>query len=758
LLILSVLALALILAFSASLNLARPPFVDVQTDGLTSWNPNVTCSADLVTVPDILGRSYPSQSLVGSRYQVNATAGGVPSKRALHPPCTLTNVTGKTVSTFVQVNRVYLYDYIFASGDCSKGFKAVNGGGPYPNGQTFCDNTGDIRAVGTTNGFIHVEFDQDWLAKGYCGATVPSCNNVTIAKNVSSGSISLDMQGFVFWDDNHWELHPLSAWRRTPPPPPPNAPPSADFSWSPTRGNTTTTFNFNATVSDDHDPPSSIQVRWDWNGDKTWDTPWSTTKTASHKFSVAGNYTVILEAMDTGGLTTNKSHVVAVAAPPPPPPPNAPPSADFSWSPTRGNTTTTFNFNATVSDDHDPPSSIQVRWDWNGDKTWDTPWSTTKTASHKFSVAGNYTVILEAMDTGGLTTNRSHVLSVTAPAPPPPPPPNTPPSADFSWSPTRGNTTTTFNFTASVSDDHDPPGSIQVRWDWNGDGTWDTPWSTTKTASHKFSVAGNYTVVLEAMDTGGLTTNRSHVVSVAAPPPPPPPNAPPTVDFSWTPTKGNTSTVFTFTATVSDDHDPPGSIQVRWDWNGDGTWDTAWSTTKTAQHQYGTPGNYTVVVAAMDTGGLTSTQSHVLTVTAPPPPPPPPPPPGDFTIGANPISLKIVIGSSGTSAITLKSLNGLSGTANLKASISSSDIIVVWPTASINPSSLTLPANGTASSTLTVSTTVLTTPATYTVTVTATVGSISHAVVVTVQVTLPPSNSSLGLVGSQPRMIRDSDL
>jgi PKD repeat protein len=558
LLILSVLALALILAFSASLNLARPPFVDVQTDGLTSWNPNVTCSADLVTVPDILGRSYPSQSLVGSRYQVNATAGGVPSKRALHPPCTLTNVTGKTVSTFVQVNRVYLYDYIFASGDCSKGFKAVNGGGPYPNGQTFCDNTGDIRAMGTTNGYIHIEFDQDWLAKGYCGATVPSCNNVTIAKNVSSGSISLDMQGFVFWDDNHWELHPLSAWRRTPPPPPPNAPPSADFSWSPTRGNTTTTFNFNATVSDDHDPPSSIQVRWDWNGDKTWDTPWSTTKTASHKFSVAGNYTVILEAMDTGGLTTN----------------------------------------------------------------------------------------------------RSHVLSVTAPAPPPPPPPNTPPSADFSWSPTRGNTTTTFNFTASVSDDHDPPGSIQVRWDWNGDGTWDT----------------------------------------------------------------------------------------------------AWSTTKTAQHQYGTPGNYTVVVAAMDTGGLTSTQSHVLTVTAPPPPPPPPPPPGDFTIGANPISLKIVIGSSGTSAITLKSLNGLSGTANLKASISSSDIIVVWPTASINPSSLTLPANGTASSTLTVSTTVLTTPATYTVTVTATVGSISHAVVVTVQVTLPPSNSSLGLVGSQPRMIRDSDL
>ena len=194
----------------------------IVASGLSSWNPNVTCSADLVTVAQILGPAYPSQALAGSRYQVNATDGGVPSKRALHPPCTITNLAGTVVSSFVQVNAVYLYDYLFASGDCSKGFKAENGGGPYPNGQTFCDNTGNIRAMGTTNGYIHIEFDQDWLAKGYCGATVPSCNNVTIAKQVSAGTISLDLQGFVFWDENHWELHPLSAWRLTPPPPPPD--------------------------------------------------------------------------------------------------------------------------------------------------------------------------------------------------------------------------------------------------------------------------------------------------------------------------------------------------------------------------------------------------------------------------------------------------------------------------------------------------------------------------------------------------------
>src|SRR5467141_1040027 len=189
---------------------------------LMSWNPNVSCSPSLVTVQDILGSAYPAQALAGSPYQVNSTAGGIPDKRALSPPCTITTIHNQAVSTYVQVNGVYLYVYTFNSGDCSKGFKAVNGGGRYPNNQTFCDNTGDIRAMGTTNGYIHVEFDQDWLAKGYCGSTVSYCNNVTIANDVSGGTVSLDLQGFVYWDDTHWELHPLAAWKVTPPPPAPD--------------------------------------------------------------------------------------------------------------------------------------------------------------------------------------------------------------------------------------------------------------------------------------------------------------------------------------------------------------------------------------------------------------------------------------------------------------------------------------------------------------------------------------------------------
>src|SRR3989454_2252716 len=305
------------------------------TTGLASWNPNVACAADLVTIRDVLGPAYPHQDLNGSRYQVNSTSGGIPLDRSLSPPCTITNMTGQTVSPFVQINGVSLYGYGVKTTDCSGWYSKQNGGGRYPGNQTFCTNAGQIITIGTTSGYMKNEIDRDWLGKGYCGPNVPSCDNATLAQEQSNGSISLDVQGFVFWEGPyHWELHPFTAWKLSsspPPPPPSNLPPSVDFSWTPTSGNNSTMFSFTAQASDDHDSASSIQVRWDWTGDGNWDTTWSTTKTASHTFSAVGSYTVIVQAVDSGGLTAIQSHSISVTAPPPPPPP--PPDFGLGASP-----------------------------------------------------------------------------------------------------------------------------------------------------------------------------------------------------------------------------------------------------------------------------------------------------------------------------------------------------------------------------------------------------------------------------------------
>src|SRR2546427_8461452 len=216
-------AVVLALIIAGSLNVAIfPAHVGSPSAGtarafaggsLPSWNPNVACAADLVGVRDVLGSAYPHQALIGSRYQTNSKAGGVPNKRQLLAPCTITNVTGQSISSFVEIHEVYLNPYTLNSGDCSHGFAPINGGALYPDGEAYCDNVGDILSLGTSSGKIHIEFDQDWLAKGWCGSQTTWCNNVSALEYVSLGSISIDVQGFVYWDADHWEVHPLTAMR-----------------------------------------------------------------------------------------------------------------------------------------------------------------------------------------------------------------------------------------------------------------------------------------------------------------------------------------------------------------------------------------------------------------------------------------------------------------------------------------------------------------------------------------------------------------
>jgi hypothetical protein len=281
---------------------------------LTSWNPNVSCVPDLVTVQTILGTAYPAQSLAGSQYQVSSTAGGIPDKRALSPPCTIKNVYNTMVSAFVEVDSVYLYNYLFASGDCSMVYKPINGGGPYPNNQTFCDNTGNIRAMGTTNGNIHIEFDQDWLAKGYCGSTVSYCNNVTIAQKVSSGTISLNLQGFVYWDDTHWELHPLAAWKLT------NSPPSAPTNLVATAGNAQVGLTWQAPASNGGSPITNYKIYrgTSSNGETLLATIGNVLTYTDTAVTNGVTYYYQVSAMNAAGEGPRSNEASATPSPPPP--------------------------------------------------------------------------------------------------------------------------------------------------------------------------------------------------------------------------------------------------------------------------------------------------------------------------------------------------------------------------------------------------------------------------------------------------------
>jgi parallel beta-helix repeat protein len=88
--------------------------------------------------------------------------------------------------------------------------------------------------------------------------------------------------------------------------------------------------------------------------------------------------------------------------------------------------------------------------------------------------------------------------------------------ADFTVTPSAVDTSTAVAVDASASSDlEDDAADLEVRWDWQNDGTWDTGFSTTKTASSPtYAAVGFHTIALEVRDTAGASSYATRDVSV----------------------------------------------------------------------------------------------------------------------------------------------------------------------------------------------------------------------------------------------------
>src|SRR2546422_452524 len=121
---------------------------------------------------------------------------------------------------------------------------------------------------------------------------------------------------------------------------------------------------------------------------------------------------------------------------------------------------------------------------------------------------GSYTVVVTGTN-GTLSHTASFAVSVVAPGPPP--------TARFSFTPPYPKVNNSVAFDASSSTDPDPSATLQAHWDWEGDGVWDTPLSSTLTAEHVFTTAGTYLVKVEIVDSHGFTGSVGQWLAVQSP-------------------------------------------------------------------------------------------------------------------------------------------------------------------------------------------------------------------------------------------------
>ncbi|MGO4956995.1 PKD domain-containing protein [Luteococcus sp. Sow4_B9] len=322
------------------------------------------------------------------------------------------------------------------------------------------------------------------------------------------------------------------------------------------------TCTFDSAGSTDADG-TIVSTTWDFGDGAT-----STAAAPEHTYAAAGSHTVTLTVVDDRGASARTTQVVTVDAQ------NAMPTAAF----TSTVQDLQVRFDASTSTDSDG-TIARHEWDF-GDGTR----GTGAAATHTYTEAGTYAVVLTVTDDKGARATRTEQVTVAAAT-------NQPPKAAFEA------VVTDRQVALDASTSNDPDGRI-VSHQWNfGDGTTGTGAITT----HDYGAAGSYTVTLTVTDDKGETSTSSRAVLVADKP-----NQAPTAAF--------THTVDQLTAQVdaSTSTDPDGSIATyAWDF-GDGQTATG----RSVQHVYAQVGEHTVTLTVTDDAGAKATSTATVTTTA----------------------------------------------------------------------------------------------------------------------------------------------
>lgn len=356
----------------------------------------------------------------------------------------------------------------------------------------------------------------------------------------------------------------------------------------PDSGLTTQTFDFRIDIPNLPKTQEEFYVRWNFRGDSVWEASFTAIPAVTHRFYQKGDHTVKAEILTEDGqrITLNKKIRIDQGY--------SAPHAAFTIDPPESNYLTEFTFDASSTfDDEDSVTSLLFKWDFDNDGAWDTDPSHNPITKHTYKRSGNYSVNLNVTDPTRRVATESKMLVVNLH--------DELIHPDFTSTPAEATVKDTFLFDASATRHETDAGRIfSYSWDVHSEVTYGP--FTDPQFYHVFRSAGMQTVILTVTDQFGLSNSITKEVLVYKE------NKPPTPKIFVATPYGNITTNFYLTAWPSlDDVTPPSRLLIRWDFEGDGNWDTGWTFEKIQFHQFTVPGEFWVTLEAQDEGGEKAT-------------------------------------------------------------------------------------------------------------------------------------------------------
>lgn len=360
---------------------------------------------------------------------------------------------------------------------------------------------------------------------------------------------------------------------------------------------TTHFFTFSVKTDRDLTPGEKIYCRYDWEGDGIWDTPLTEDLEIHHRYYAPGQYLVKAEF-----LTQSKKQLVdsielmvdqGFSAP----------KANFQILPESGHFMTNFVLDASVTiDDEDSLEFLRFKWDVYADNLPETGYEPSPRFEHIFPSTGKFPITLEVKDPSNRFSSITKWISVNDR--------DTLIIPEIQYLPEDGTAVDTFYFDASNTHHlEDDSRTFSFLWRFPNENNLFSSVDSSR-VMRVFPYPGYKTIKLIVTDQHQLRNEKTLEIYV------PMGNLPPTAFFETPSQYANISSQVYFRAWGSRDDAQMGSdLEKRWDFDGDGIWDTPYSKDMEMYHQYPQPGVYTPILEVKDQGSLTGTYTSSITIT-----------------------------------------------------------------------------------------------------------------------------------------------